>query len=172
MEHPSLRGERPRTPRVSYSGGFTYIGLLIAITILGIMLSAAGTMWSIASRREKEVELLFIGHEFRNAIQRYYAAGGIFPRELADLVNDERSAVPRHFLRQIYRDPMTGHADWLVIPSPDGGVMGIASNSQATTIKRANFDPVDVGFDGIEHYSDWQFTYSPRRGRGRPQTYH
>ena len=32
--------------------------------------------------------------------------------ELADLVTDERSVVPRHFLRQIYRDPMTGQADW------------------------------------------------------------
>ena len=151
---------------MSYSGGFTYIGLLIAVTILGIMLSAAGTMWSITARREKEVELLFIGHEFRDAIQRYYAAGGVFPREVADLVNDERSAVPRHFLRQIYRDPMTGQADWQIILAADGSVMGVASSSQAPPIKRANFDLADAGFEDMERYADWQFIFVLRRGRG------
>jgi type II secretory pathway pseudopilin PulG len=169
MGHTSLSGEPVLPPRAK-SSGFTYIGLLIAVTILGIMLAAAGTMWSITARREKEVELPFIGHQFRNAIAHYYAVGGIYPRELADLVTDERLAAPRHFLRQIYRDPITGQADWQIILAPDGGVMGVTSNSQATTLKRANFNLEDAGFEGMEHYSDWQFAFSPRRP-GRPQVY-
>ena len=150
------------------SGGFTYIGLLIAVAIMGIMLSAAGTVWSITSQREKEAELIFIGHQVRGAISRYYSAGGFrYPPELADLVSDERSAVPRHFLRQIYRDPMTGQADWQIIRAADGGVMGIASSSKAKTLKRANFELLEAGFEDMECYCDWQFLYEPRRARGR-----
>ncbi len=161
MERPSLRG----------NGGFTYIGLLIAVTIMGIMLAAAGTMWSVAAKREKEVELIFIGHQFRAAIARYYAAGGFrYPPELADLLSDERSAVPRHFLRQIYRDPMTGQADWQIIRAPDGGVMGISSSSKAKPMKRANFEPLEAGFKDMDCYCDWQFMYEPRRGRVRGTT--
>jgi type II secretory pathway pseudopilin PulG len=152
-------------------GGFTYIGLLVAVAILGIVLAAAGTLWSIAARREKEADLLFIGHQFRGAISRYYAANGFrYPRELTDLLSDESSAVPRHFIRQVYRDPMTGQADWQIIRAADGGVMGIASRSNAKTIKRANFTQLDAGFKDMESYSDWQFTYEPRRGHPKVGT--
>jgi type II secretory pathway pseudopilin PulG len=135
---------------------------------MGIMLAAAGTLWSVTSKREKEVELIFIGHQVRGAISRYYAAGGFrYPPELADLVSDQRSAVPRHFLRQIYRDPMTGQADWQIIRAADGGVMGIASSSKEKAMKRANFEPLEAGFKDLECYCDWQFLYEPRRGRVR-----
>ena len=163
-----MAGERARSAGSRHEGGFTYIGLLIAVAILGIMLSAAGTLWSVAAQREKEAELLFIGHQFRSAIGRYYAAGGFrFPRELHDLLDDDRSAVPRHYLRKIYRDPMTGESDWDIIRAPDGGVMGVASKSQAKTMKRANFDLADFGFNDKECYCDWQFIYEPRRVRTR-----
>jgi type II secretory pathway pseudopilin PulG len=153
-----LRGENQR--------GFTYVGLLVAVAILGIMLAGAGSLWSFAARREKEAELLFIGHQFRNAIARYYAAGGFrYPRELQDLLDDDRSAVPRHFVRRIYRDPMTGEADWQVIRAADGGVMGIASSSKAKPIKQANFDLFDAGFKDKDCYCDWEFLYDPRLGR-------
>jgi type II secretory pathway pseudopilin PulG len=168
MGRLSLSGKDRQKPRAARSRGFTYIGLLIAVAILGIMLSAAGSFWSFTAKREKEAELLFIGHQFRNAIGRYYAAGGFrYPRELQDLLADERSAVPRHFLRQIYRDPMTGVADWQVIRAADGGVMGVASSSQAKSIKRANFEFQDSAFNDMECYCDWQFIYEPRRGRPR-----
>jgi type II secretory pathway pseudopilin PulG len=163
-----LSGRGRRSSRIVRSGGFTYIGLLVAVAILGVMLAAAGSLWSFAAQREKEQELLFIGHQFRQAIGRYYVAGGFrYPRELADLLDDNRSAVPRHFIRQIYRDPMTGEADWQIIRAADGGVMGIASSSKATTIKRANFGLFDMGFKDKECYCDWQFLYDPRLGRIR-----
>ncbi len=162
-----LRGERRPNSRRPASGGFTYIGLLIAVAIMGIALSAAGTMWSVAAQREREVELLFVGHQFRDAVARYYNSGHRYPLELADLIDDDTSLVPRHFLRKIYADPMTGTPDWKVIRSADGGVMGIASTSQAKSIKRANFDAVDEGFGDVESYCDWQFIFVPRFGRER-----
>ena len=147
------------------SGGFTYIGLLIAVAIMGMMLSAAGTMWSISAQREKEVELLFIGHQFRDAIARYFYRVHRYPRELQDLISDDTSAVPRHFLRKLYRDPMTSAADWDIVRSADGGVMGVTSHSQSKSIKRANFDLDDAGFADMDCYCDWQFIFVPRYGR-------
>jgi type II secretory pathway pseudopilin PulG len=160
-----LRGRAHDAGRGHGAGGFTYIGLLIAVAILGLLLAGAGTLWSFTARREKEVELLFIGHQFRNAIARYYAAGGggrRYPTELQDLIVDERSVVPRHFLRQIYRDPMTGLADWQVIRTNDGLILGVASNSRGKSIKRANFAIEDAAFESVECYCDWQFTYLVR----------
>src|SRR3982074_2070613 len=57
------------------AAGFTYIGLLIAVVVLGIALSAVGTVWRTQAQREREQELLFIGHEFQRAIAAYYRAG-------------------------------------------------------------------------------------------------
>ena len=49
---------------------------------------------------------------------------------------------------------MTGEADWDIIRGPDGGVMGVASKSQAKTIKRANFDLADFGFNDGRWHAD------------------
>ena len=54
----------PRTCR-SAPAGFTYIGLLFAVAILGITLGAVGVVWSTQIRRDKEAELLFVGDQIR-----------------------------------------------------------------------------------------------------------
>ena len=143
-------------------GGFTYLGLLIAIALLGIALSAVGVVWSTQIRRDKEVELLYAGHQIRQAIGRYRAVGGQFPQALNDLLEDKRSPVPRRYLRQIYLDPMTGTADWQLILAPGGGIMGVASSSQGKPIKVAGFLPADAAFETAECYCDWKFAYAPR----------
>src|ERR1700681_4164098 len=76
------------------AAGFTYIGLLIAVVILGITLSAVGTVWRTQAQREREQELLFIGHEFQRAIAAYNRAGvggrSQFPQDITDLLEDKR----------------------------------------------------------------------------------
>jgi type II secretory pathway pseudopilin PulG len=161
-----MRGDRRRHAR-----GFTYIGILFAVALIGVGLAGIGTVWRTSVQRERERELLFIGHEFRRAIARHYAAGGgvdRYPRELADLLNDQRFPVPRHHLRRLYRDPMTGEADWQLVMAPDGGIMGVYSASQGVPIKRANFDLADAAFALTECYCDWQFIYEPRRAARSP----
>jgi type II secretory pathway pseudopilin PulG len=158
------------------SQGFTYIGILIAVAVIGIFLAAAGTLWSFSAQREKEAELLFVGHQYRNAIAHYRAAAGggtQLPRELQDLLQDERSPVPRRFLRKLYPDPMTGKDDWTLIRTENGGIIGVASSSAASPIKKKNFDLADDSFEDKECYCDWQFVFSTRfnvapRKRGLP----
>ncbi|HEY4973966.1 MAG TPA: hypothetical protein VII41_10175, partial [Steroidobacteraceae bacterium] len=94
--------------------GFTYIGLLFAIAFMGLALSAIGIVWHTQAQREREQELLFIGHEFRAAIRSYYVSqsggGPRYPQRLEDLLQDERSPEQKHHLRKLYLDPMTGAA--------------------------------------------------------------
>ena len=142
--------------------GFTYLGLLFAIVILGFALSAAGVVWSTQIRRDKELELLYAGDQIRDALGHYYAAGGQYPQDLQELLEDKRSIAVRRYLRRIYVDPMTGNADWQLIFAPEGGIMGVASQSQGKPIKVAGFSPLDSAFDKAECYCDWRFINSPR----------
>ncbi|HEY4968744.1 MAG TPA: type II secretion system protein [Steroidobacteraceae bacterium] len=145
------------------AAGFTYIGLLIAVAILGIGLSAVGTIWRTQAQREREQELLFIGREFRTAIAAYYRAGGHqFPQDLNDLLEDKRGTEPRHYLRKLYADPMTGAQDWTLLTSGVLGITGIASSSKAEPLKKKGFPLEEAAFEDASCYCDWKFEYVPR----------
>ena len=149
--------------------GFTYLGVLVLIVLIGLMLAAAGQVARVTAQRERETELLFIGHEYREAIGRFVRANHRFPTELAELVQYEGAGpVPAHYLRHLYRDPMTRAVDWTLIPAPGVGIMGIASSSKAVPLKRADFDDIDVDFDQAETYADWLFIYNPRARTLKP----
>lgn len=142
--------------------GFTYIGLLFAIAMLGIALASVGVVWSTQIRRDKEAELLWIGNQYRAAIGQYYATGGQFPLTLADLLEDKRFPQVRRYLRRLFPDPMTGQMDWQLIAAPGAGIMGIASGSQGKPIKVAGFATRDASFQDAKCYCDWKFVYSSR----------
>jgi type II secretory pathway pseudopilin PulG len=148
--------------------GFTYIGLLFAIVILGITLSTVGVVWSTQIRRDREAELLYVGGEIRAAIGHYRASGGQLPQTLADLVQDERTPAVRRFLRRVYPDPMTDSSDWQLIMAPEGGILGVASKSQGKPIKVTGFPSADAAFEKAECYCDWKFIYSPRNQWRKP----
>jgi type II secretory pathway pseudopilin PulG len=160
-----------RSSTAAGAAGFTYIGLLVAVVILGIGLSAVGTVWRTQAQREREQELLFIGGEYRAAIASYYAAGAHqFPQDLGDLLDDKRFPEPRHHLRRLYLDPMTGAADWTILRSDMFGITGIASSSNAEPLKKKGF-PVDgKTFEDATCYCDWKFAYVPRISLRRRNT--
>ena len=145
--------------------GFTYVALLIAVATIGAGVAAAGELWSQAERREKERELLFIGNQFREAVRRYYEAtpgpAKSYPQHLEDLLLDRRFPQPRSHLRRMYRDPTTGRAQWAVVESPQGGLMGVHSLSEAQPLKTGGFYGEDLPLEGATRYSEWRFTYNP-----------
>jgi len=153
---PAVRGPR--------QGGFTYVGLLIAVALMGLGLAAYGELYSHAAQRDKEAELLFIGAQFRDAIASYYnrsPGAKVYPKKIDDLIEDNRFPMPQHHLRQLYRDPMTETTDWGLVEAPGGGFMGVYSRSEETPIKTANFAAAEGTFEGAEHYTKWVFAYSP-----------
>ena len=145
--------------------GFTYLAILFVIAVAGIMLARTGLNWSQVSQREKEHELLFVGNQYRQAIAQYYqrTPGMLkrYPPKLDDLLNDIRYNPPQHYLRKLYRDPVTNSQQWKLIMSPEGGIMGIHSQSDTTPIKTSGFDYANQAFEGVGKYSGWEFVYTP-----------
>jgi len=140
--------------------GFSYVGLLILVAVLGVAMAATGDFWQIASRREKEIQLLFVGDQFRRAIKRYRQQPGTarhYPSSLDDLLLDPRFPNPHRYLRRIYVDPITGTADWGLVRGPSGEIYGVYSRSEEQPIKQANFRVADASFEGRTKYSEWQF---------------
>jgi type II secretory pathway pseudopilin PulG len=164
MATPARRSNpASRTRTFAHAAGFTYIGLLIAVVVMGVALSAVGVVWRTQAQREREQELLFIGHDFERAIASYYKAGHQFPQEIDDLLNDKRGAAePRHHLRRFYNDPMTGAQDWNIIRVDMMGITGIASSSKDAPIKKDGFNKDEDAFKDAASYGDWQFVYQPR----------
>lgn len=142
--------------------GFAYLTVIFMAAVIGITLGMAGQVWSTASTRAKEEELIFRGDQIRKAVGRYYEespGAKAYPKSLEELVNDKRWPVTKRHLRKIYIDPMTGKADWESIKAPDGGIMGVRSKSTKAPYKKKNFPTGLTGFEGKMNYSGWDFVY-------------
>ena len=158
-----------RCPRRRQRGhaqrGFTFIGVLIVTTVLGIGLAGLGRVWSLQAQRDREQELLVVGDQFRAAILSYSAATPAgkprYPRDLEDLLDDKRHPVTRRHLRQLYPDPLTGKADWELVRAPEGGIVAVHSRSGGMPMKVGNFPRQFSAFERATTYRDWVFGAPP-----------
>lgn len=150
-----------------YVRGIVLLALLLTLALLGIALMGAVSWWTLERQRENEEDLIFVGNQYRLAIERYYYAtpgnAKALPMRLNDLIEDERFPVPVRHLRRIYLDPMTGESFKLILIGEQ--IHGIASTSSRHTIKRSGFSPPYTGFEGVETYDQWKFLFTPPRGR-------
>ena len=88
--------------RAGNSPGYVLFGVLIGITLMGIGLTAAVTLWSRVVQREREAELLFRGEAVVRALERFQQdRPGTLPETLDELVEGK-------YLRRAWLDPMTG----------------------------------------------------------------
>jgi type II secretory pathway pseudopilin PulG len=149
--------------------GFTYLGLMILVSILALIAAAGLKMGSVLERAAAEEELLEIGAQFSEALRSYAAATppGKPPQPpgLQDLLKDPRFPNPRRHLRKIFVDPMTGKAEWGIIYLGDKvGVLGVHSLSGARPLKIANFDIRFLNMENREKISDWKFLVAGGEG--------
>ena len=145
--------------RPSSEDGFTYLGVLFLITVMGMGLASAGELWSTASRRDREKQLLWVGTQYAQALRSYYRSSpGLaqYPKELEDLLQDQRFPTPKHHIRQLYPDPIGG-GDWNLQRGFDGRITGINSPSTQTPLKQVDFPSQWADFNGMASYKDWQF---------------
>jgi type II secretory pathway pseudopilin PulG len=155
----------PRSPGRLRQGGFTYLGLIILVTVLGMVGAATLKIDALLRRAAAEEELLDIGAAFSAALDSYAAATprGLppLPPSLQELLKDPRTPGLRRHLRKIFVDPVTGGTEWGIVYQADRvGVLGVYSLSQARPLKIGNFDPRFSGFGNKDHLSDWKFTAS------------
>lgn len=148
--------------RACRCSGFTYLTILFVVAIMGAGLALVGEVWHTVAVREKEAELLYVGNQYRKAIERYYLSGPRqYPRTRDDLLKDPRKPGTERYLRRLYPDPLTGGNEWGLVKAPDGGIMGVHSLSAGKPFKSANFRPRDAAFEGAAKYSDWKFVFTP-----------
>ena len=116
-----------------HENGFSFIELLIVVTIIGVLATGALGLSRWGSVRSDEIELRRALREIRSAIDAYHEAvvagliesppdGRGYPPDLESLVEgvelmatgeDEEDAIRQmKFLRRLPIDPMTGEADW------------------------------------------------------------
>ena len=147
---------------VRASAGFTYLGVLFAVFILGGGLALTGEVWHTAAARERDAQLLHAGNEYRKAIERYYLAGPRrYPPSLQDLLKDPRHAGTVRHLRKLYADPAGASGEWGLVRAPDGGIAGVHSLSEDKPLKSGGFAGRDRDFEGKSRYSEWRFVYVP-----------
>ena len=156
-----IPNEAPPCLCTSKQQGFTYVLVLAAVLVVGVLAGKAARLTTVVMQAEREEELIFRGQAYQRAIRSFYESRDGFqryPQSLEDLTRDPRFIHRRH-LRALYEDPLGG--DWLVIPAPDGGIMGVASSSEASPRKAANFPAGLEMFEEAESYQDWTFVFTP-----------
>ena len=151
-------------------GGYSFIELLIVVSILFVLASAAMPLAQVASQRQRETELRRDLREMRTAIDKFKDAvdQGLIPSTevtpgsegypaklelLVDGVSAAGDASGRKlkFLRRVPVDPMTGKAEW--------GMRAYQDKPDATTWGGQNvFDVYSKSgaqaLDGTK-YRDW-----------------
>jgi len=147
---------------VHNQNGFTFLAALMIVVIMGLMLGLAAQPWKTIMQREREQELLFRGLQIRNAIAAWNARKVTTPlNDLKDLLLDPRDLQKTKYLRQLYKDPMTGK-DWTIIKDATGakGIIGVASTSNDAPLKTSfsEYSGLDA-FAGKTKYSQWRFVF-------------
>ncbi len=149
--------------RAGRAGGFTYVGLIILLAILGLVAAAGIKMGTVMQRAAAEEELLEIGAQFSAALRSYAAATPrgqpAQPPTLQELLKDPRFPNTRRHLRKIFVDPITGESEWgILYLNGEKGVIGVHSLSDKRPLKITNFDARFPNFENKEKLSQWQFT--------------
>jgi type II secretory pathway pseudopilin PulG len=141
--------------------GFMLLGLIVAVALILIALSVAASKEAFTLRREREVESARRANQYVRAIQLYYKKFGSYPATIEQLENTNNI----RYLRQRYVDPLTGKADYRLIPvgqnkttvkgffgEPLGGIassgLGAAGGMQSTGIGGAAGSSGSFGSSG------------------------
>ena len=123
--------------------GFTFVELMVVITIIVILITMAIPIYNNTIRRSKESVLKNNLFTLRTVIDNYTYDKQKAPQSLQDLVSEG-------YLREIPLDPMTGSNNWRTIMEQAGqsvsqsepGIFDVKSGSDKT------------GLDGTP-YAEW-----------------
>jgi type II secretory pathway pseudopilin PulG len=144
------------------------LGVLLTMALMGVVLMAAAEVTATARQREREQELLFVGEQYRQAIERYWWAAPpgtprTLPAGVEQLLHDDRYPQPVQHLRRAYADPFqaAGLGEGWVWVRRDGRLAGLHSSAPVPTLKRAHFTPRLAAFTMASEVSQWVFQFTP-----------
>jgi len=147
------------------SRGLVLLGLLLFLALASLWVALASEVWATVRQRDREEELMFVGDQYRLAIESYWRAspGAVktLPFSLEALLVDDRFPTPIHHLRRIYPDPMTGGE--MAVVREDNAITGVYSTSTAAPRKVAGFPRRYQHFGEAASYDQWRFVFLPPR---------
>ena len=101
--------------------GYAVIVVVLLLALVAIALTAALPRVLTQGRREREVELIFRGEQYRRAIGLFNRKFGRLPLSLDELLYTSQLS----FLRRAWPDPMSSKGEWRVIRvGPSGEMIG------------------------------------------------
>ena len=157
--HRSLARARACATRAH---GFTYVWALAAVALFSIGLAVLGPMWSDATRRDREQELIRVGQIYAQAIANYYVRtpGSLkqYPQKLEELLLDERFWGTQRHLRKLHPDPLMPSRPWGLIRDEQGRIQGVYSQSNLKPFTQQAIDLGAVRLPVVDRYADWRFT--------------
>ena len=142
---PNGRGEQvDRKPRWSTSRGFTFVELMVVITIIVVLVTMAIPIYQKSILRAKESVLKNNLFTIRTVIDNYTYDKQKAPPSLQDLVSEG-------YLREVPVDPMTGSSQtWKTIL--EDATQSVNQSEPGIFDVRSGSDKISL--DGTS-YSDW-----------------
>jgi len=159
--------------------GIALLSLMLGLFILEVLTGLALPSWQMWAQRERELELLWRGCQYREAIREFHRWCGRYPNSVDELLDKtkiaggcdtSRPGFPFRFLRRAYPEPFQG--EWKFVctvpepaPCPDPGkanlIKGVRSSDSGEAI---------IVFDGKTRHDEWLFVYEA--GGSQLQTLH
>jgi type II secretory pathway pseudopilin PulG len=157
--------------------------MMVIMAVMAIFLTVAVETATFQQRREKEEELIFRGNQVVEAIRLFRGRNGRYPIALDELTK----ANPR-ILRKVWKDPITGHTDWVPVLlgedgtalTPPAGATPTPAPTPATQVpgggaarggpiigvkSRSCNDSIKI-YNGHTRYCDWKFFFDANRPLG------
>jgi type II secretory pathway pseudopilin PulG len=149
------------SPRAATQRGMLLLGTLVMLAVIAAAGVHIGMGFAQERQRADEEELLFVGEQYRQAIESYWRSspGGIrsWPTRLEDLLADNRFPQPRRHLRKLFRDPLAPEQDWGLV-TLGTGIVGVYSRADGEPFRRSGFAQRQSRFADARTYEDWKFT--------------
>lgn len=151
------------------SRGVVLMGLVVLLALGGVAVTQFAESAATVRQREREAELLWVGQQYRQALESYYRASpGLnkhLPVSFDELLRDSRFPQPVRHLRRLYPDPMQPEVPWGTLRR-GSQIIGVYSQSDGAPLRRTGFAAGLESFEGTSQYSDWRFMFVPRTAPG------
>jgi type II secretory pathway pseudopilin PulG len=145
--------------------GVVLMGLMVLLALGGLAAVKYGESAAVARQREQETQLLWIGQQYRQALESYYLAspGPVkhLPVQLAELVRDSRFPAPVRHLRKLYADPIQPDVPWGLVRRGNQ-IIGVYSQADGEPLRRQQLGAGMEGMEGATQYAGWRFLFVPR----------
>ena len=104
--------------RPGAESGHTLLIVVVMVMVMIVSSTVAVKVWSTVVQRDNEEELIYRGKQYAQALFLYRKAMGTLPTDLKQL--DQLGNKGQHFIRKLFKDPITGDDFGLVYFGPNG----------------------------------------------------